>query len=355
MKIIQIIPDLNLAGGQIMCENLSCELQKLGQEIKIISLYTTDSPIAQRLKENDVDIIFLDKKRGLDLSIISKLRRILKKEKPDVIHTHLNAFMYLRLALFGIRCGKVVHTFHSMANKESLAYLPEFIRRPIKKGKVTPVALSATVQQSIADMYGLDVHKIPVVLNGLDLSKCQIKMDYSIKNDYKILHIGRFSNEKNHIGLIKAFDILHSKYPNTRLCLIGEGSLKEEVEAYVNELGLSHCVDFMGKQGNVYPFLNDADVFVLPSIVEGIPITLIEAIGTGLPMVATKVGGVPDMITHNVTGLLCDVDVNQIAKCLETYYLDSNLRASHGTAALNSSGRFSSREMARGYLEIYQS
>ena len=354
MKTIQIISDLRLAGGQIMCENLSCELQRQGESVKIVSLYSLDSPIVERLRENNIEVIFLDKKSGLDISIIWKLRRILKKEKPDIIHTHLNAFLYLTLAKLGMKTGKIVHTFHSVAYRESLASMPKFIRNTIKRGKATPVALSDTVQQSISEMYGLSRESIPVVLNGLDLKKCQPKVTYSIGNEFNILHIGRFSSEKNHAGLIRSFKIFHTKYPSSRLCLIGDGALRGEVEELVRDEGLSDSVDFMGKQGNVYPYLNRADVFILPSLVEGIPITLIEAMGTGLPIVATRVGGIPDMIQHDENGLLCEVDDAQIAACLERYYLDEELRQKHGWEALKGADRFSSVRMAKGYLEVYR-
>ena len=192
-----------------------------------------------------------------------------------------------------------------------------------------------------------------MVFNGIDLSRCIPKTDYSVNGNFKILHIGRFSEQKNHIGLVKAFKLFHDKHADSELGLIGDGEKKAEIEKYVEDNGLTSAVKFLGLQNNVYGYLNDADIFTLPSNYEGIPMTLIEAMGTGLPIVATAVGGVPDMLDEE-SALLVNVNDSAIAVAYEKYYLNEELRICHGISAAGLSKRFSSREMASRYCEFYQ-
>ena len=116
---------------------------------------------------------------------------------------------------------------------------------------------------------------------------------------------------------------------------------------------MESCVHFLGLQGNVYKYLHETDIFALPSLYEGIPMTIIEAMGTGLPIVATAVGGVPDMLSDDCA-LLVPVEADAIAAAFEKYYSDANLRESHGRAALRRADAFSASVMAQKYIAIYE-
>ncbi len=354
MKVIQVIPNLLMGGAEIMCENLTLELKNMGVDVKIVSLYSQKTPITERLKESGVEIIFLDKKPGMDLSIIKKLKKLFLEEKPDVVHSHISSQKYAMVAAKKAKVSVRVHTVHNVAQKE-LSKIDKFLaKRFYKKYKVIPVALSELILETIIDVYGLPVDYIPVVFNGIDLSNCIKKVDYSIDDRIKLLHIGRFSEQKNHKGLIDAFKLFREEKPNSELWLIGDGPLKEEIEEYAKENGLYSSVKFLGLQSNVYGFLHEADVFTLPSIYEGIPMTLIEAMGTGLPIVATEVGGIPDMITDNESGILTRIDAKEIADAFLRLSNDEELRKKLGQNALYRSQAFSSVEMAKKYIDIYK-
>ena len=355
MKILQIIDRLHLAGAQTMCGHLSVELKKSGHDVVVVSLYSMSSAISELLTENGINVIFLNKKPGFDSSVIGRLRKTIKNEAPDIIHTHTGVFCYCALAVTGLGVKRWIHTVHTLAQREAPGIRGIFESICFRKHKAIPVALSSAVQKSIVDKYRLDVSEVPIAFNGIDLSRCIPKSDYSISGAFTLLHIGRFCEVKNHIGLVRAFDLFHRKYPNSRLCLIGEGELRQTIEAHVEELKLTEAICFLGSQDDVYPFLNQADVFVLPSFAEGIPMTIIEAMGTGLPIVATAVGGVTDMLTNEENALLCEVDAEKIAENFEKYYIDEKLRELHGKAAIERSGVFSSKDMARKYFDVYDS
>jgi len=353
MKIIQVMPDFGLAGAEIMCENLTYALRNIGHDVTVISMYDYHSAITERMEKSGVRIIYLNKKLGLDFSMIRKMKKVFKEIKPDVIHTHRNCPQYAIPAAISAKVKHRVHTVHNIAQKENgrLARLVNGFF--FKRCHLVPVALSELVRDSIVEEYGIKPEKIPVIFNGIDLTKCVPKTDYSSDGNFKILHIGRFSEQKNHPGLIRGFDKFHKKYPASELWLVGDGEKRSEIESYVSENALSDSVKFLGLQSDVYGFLHDADMFTLPSNYEGIPMTLIEAMGTGLPIVATAVGGVPDMLTNDENALVIDNNNEAISRAFETYYKDPELRKRHGEKAKERSIAFSATTMAQKYESIY--
>lgn len=354
MKIIQVIPFLGLGGAETMCENLVYELVKMGHEVKIISLYYKETAITQRIEACGIEIIYLHKKGGLDISLLKKLYEVFKYEKPDVIHTHIYTAKYVFPIATKLRI-KVVHTVHSIATKELSPFWRRFNKYFFKKFDVVPVALSENIKKTILDEYKFDENSVPVVLNGIDLSKCRVKENYGIKGNFKIVHVGSFLEVKNHIGLIDAFEIFHSKYQDSELHLIGDGERRPLIEQMVKEKNLSEAVVFHGLQSNVHAFLHDMDVFTLPSLYEGIPMTLIEAMGTGLPIVATKVGGIPDMLVDEENALLVENECSTISVAYEKYFRYADLREKHGKKAREVSPKFSSYNMACEYEKLYLS
>ena len=352
MKIIQVIPVFGMGGAEIMCENLVYELKKQGHEVVVVSLYTKKTPITERLEKAQVNVRYLDKKSGFDFSIFGKLKKLFKQEKPDAIHTHIYAAKYVFPIAKKLKI-KAVHTIHSIATQETRKLSRIFNKYFFTHCDVIPVALSANVQKTIIDEYKLSVEKVPIVLNGIDLNRCNIKKDYKFADKFKIVHVGSFLDVKNHKGLIEAFQIFNQKYPNTELHLIGEGKNRQDMEGLVAAKKISDCVIFHGLQSNIHEFLSKMDVFTLPSLYEGVPMSIAEAMGTGMPIVATAVGGVPDMLDEN-SAQLVPVEVEAIAAAFEKYYLDENLRERHGKNALLRSQKFSAQTMASNYMEIYQ-
>lgn len=353
MKIIQVIPFFGFGGAETMCENLTYELGNFGHDVIVISMFDYHSAITERLEATGVDVRYLNKKAGLDFSLIAKMIRIFRDEKPDVVHTHLYTLKYVFAAMLVAKVPRRVHTVHNIAEKESAYFQRKLNRIFFRYFNVIPVSLSGLVQDTVVKEYGLSAEEVPIVFNGVDFSNCIPKSEYNLKDKFVITHIGSFQKSKNHVGLINAFKLFHEKYPNTELNLIGYGELQKDIENYVKGQGLSSSVNFLGKQSNVYKFLGESDVFCLPSFYEGIPMSIIEAMGTGLPIVATAVGGIPDMLDEN-SALLVEVDSAKIAEAFEKYYSDVELREKHGKAALQRSNIFSATKMATEYLKIYR-
>ena len=354
MKIMQVIPYFCFGGAEIMCENLTYALKNAGQEVFAVSLYHDRTPIARRMEEAGIRIVYLDKKLGLDLSMVPKLIKIIRRERPDVVHTHLDVIKYAVLAakLAGVK--KCVHTVHSLADREAEGRVQKIINGfYFRRGCSVPVALTPEVRNSVAEFYGIPLRRVPVIYNGIDLSRCVPKTTYETGETVTILHVGRFDVPKNHPGLLEAFRLLLETHPECRLRLVGDGELRPDMEKLAREKGIADFVEFCGMQSNVYPYLHDADIFTLPSIYEGNPMTIIEAMGTGLPIVASRVGGIPDMISDGESGLLVEPEPQSICAGLTRLVGDAALRQRLGLAARKQSQTFSAEHMARDYISCY--
>ena len=193
-----------------------------------------------------------------------------------------------------------------------------------------------------------------MIYNGVDLGKCCPKEDYQLAKPACLLHIGRFNHQKNHKGLLEAYAQILQEYPDCSLNLIGDGELLEEIQQYANTLGIQDKIHFQGNQTNVYSFLQEADLFLLPSRFEGMPMTIIEAMGTGLPIVASNVGGVPDMLKDGISGLLVSCQPKSVAQAVLQLLNSKDFRKTLGTNALEDSRVFGADHMAQCYCEVYR-
>ncbi len=351
MKILQIMPEFALAGAEVMCENLVYELKKINAEVVVVSLYDYHSPITNRMEQEGIKVIYLNKKSGFDISMYRKIRKVIKTEKPDVVHTHRYVMEYVIPASLFTGIKAKIHTVHNVASKEVGSIGKKLHNIFFKYCKVVPVGLTELIQRSVATEYGISVDKVPYILNGMPVEVYNKKNDYSSAKN--ILHIGRFSYQKNHQGLIEAFEIIHRKYPDIILNLVGAGELEEDIKSLVVEKKLEEVICFKGLLNDVKEEMSKADIFCLPSRYEGMPMTIIEAMASGLPVVATAVGGVCDMITDGKDGLLCKNIPEEIAETLEKVIKSAELREKLGKNAVATAKEYSSENMAKKYYELY--
>ena len=354
MKIIQIIPMFGLAGAETMCENLSLELKNQGHDVKVASLYDYHSAITDRLENNNVEIYYLGKKKGWDSTIIPKLVRLFKNQRPDIVHSHLYAIKYVMIAacLAGVK-GKI-HTVHNIASKENAEIGQHLNYLFFKYAGVIPVSLSAEIQKTIMERYRLSEEQTPIVYNGIDFNKCIKKKCYDKSEKLIFIHIGRFSEQKNHELLIKAFAKVYEQNKDTELYLIGTGELQEKIKIQIDNLKLDQSVHCMGLKDDIYSWLNYADALVMSSKYEGMPMTIIEAMGTGLPVISTNVGGIASMIENGQEGILTNIDENELSVAM-CKMKDVKFRECLGkNARAKAEKLFSSKKMAQKYLDIYK-
>lgn len=352
MKILEIMPDFNLAGAEIMVENLCYELKKQ-HEVTVVSMYHCETAITERLKSNGIDLVFLDKKNGFDWTATQRLKKVIRDFAPDVIHTHRYMLMYAVLAGGINKQRKIFHTVHNVAEKEVPLKLQYFQKYLFKRKRVVPVAISPRIRESIEKRYGLIEDDIPMIYNGINVKRFLPKSDYAQHDVFTCLHIGRFSEQKNHVEMILALKKLIDEGEKIRFVFVGEGDLLEDIEKKTNELHLMDYVIFAGTTGDVSPWFEKCDLFMLPSKWEGMPMTLIEAMSAAMPIIAANVGGVPDMLRNGKSAILIEPNADDLINKILELKKDEKLRRRIGREAFKESTKFTSEHMGEEYSEIF--
>ena len=356
IHVLQVMPEFGLAGAEIMCEQLVDGLLSTGQyEIFIVSLYTYHSPITVRMEQKGINLIYLGKKHGCDPSIVFKLIKIMKRCRIQIVHTHRYTMIYAVPAAIYANVPIRIHTIHNVATKEVRHIYRHIAGFFYKYCQVVPVSISPIIKKTVIEEYKMD-ESIPLVYNGIDLSRCLLKEDYGVHGIFHFLHIGRMDEQKNHRMILQTINRLKCTGRQFFIDFIGAGPYENKLRDLVKEMNLQDYVSFCGLKNNVYSYLNRADCFLLPSLYEGMPMTLIEAMGSGLPIIASAVGGIPDMITNEESGILIPPTEDElyVAMCR---MMDMSVvqREKFGKNALIRSQSFSVEQMYSGYDKIYKS
>lgn len=354
-RVMLVAQSLRVGGAEIMVENLAYALRRQGCVVSIVVLHAGETLITKRLVKNGISISVLGKRKGIDVSVIGRLSKAMVNFAPDVVHSNLPVLQYVVPAAKIAGVKNLVHTVHNMADKETKSKFKRLVNKfCYRNGLVTPVALSCANKQSVIDLYNLDETDVMVVSNGIDLSAFQPKRDYRIVGKAHLCHIGRFEEAKNHLALIAAAARLKADGIDFVFDLYGVGSLKDDIQEAVTRNDLTGEFVFHGLTDNIPAALAGADLFVFPSLYEGMPMVLAEAMASGLPIVVSPVGGVPDMLTNGKDSLYCDLESGTLANCIEQILDDSKMRESLGIAARERAAAFSSDAMAASYLEVYR-
>ena len=351
---MMVIPKLILAGAETMCENLSTALSEMGHDVIVVSLFTYESAISRRLAERGIRVIFLDKKMGYDPTIRRKLRELMEAERPDVVHTHLYVTKYAIPAAKSLRIP-VVHTMHNIASEENQTRGGVFLNRFYFRSKLVRLAaLSERIRDTIVQTYHKKPEDIAVIGNGIPLGRFAPKQVYKDGDALNILNIGRFTDQKNQLSLIRAMILVHKTHPQAALTIVGEGELEGELKAAIASADAGSYIRLAPVTDDPCPLYNAADIFALPSVYEGMPMTLAEAMACGLPILTTPVGGIPDMLVDEISAVFTETSPESIASGLNRLLDDKTLREYIGKNALLEAPSLSAARMAEGYLKLYQ-
>ncbi len=354
MLIMQFIPHLNTGGAEVMMTTLAKEIKRHNCQVIVVTFFSDSVFLKKKLEDENIKIINLNKKNGFDISLFKKIKKLVREYKPDILHTHLSTFFYVYLATLFMKI-KIVHTVHSIATKEHKKIQKLICRSWYKSKRVRLVAISPVVKETLISCYKIKEHNIPIIYNGIEFLNDIADKDYSIKSDeITLVHIGSLIPVKNHVTIINSIAKLINDGHCIKLYLLGDGTSRKDIELLVEQKGISNNVNFTGTVSNVHEYLNLADIFIFPSIYEGMPMSLIEAMSHGLPIVASNVGGIPDMITDKESGLLINPNENELCEKIIELVNDQSLRERLGKKAKEKSNEFSSENMFESYLKEYK-
>lgn len=359
VRVFHVLPNFGPGGAERLVVALMEATDRTRFEVAAVSLYPESGTILEReIQEKGLKVYFLNKHRGLDLRMIPQLCHLFRNLHPEVVHTHLYVLRYTLLPMLLCHVPVRVHTVHNVAQKEVDLFGKIVHHIAFRIGGVLPVSISQEVARTIRAVYGQDI-RTPVIYNGIPTarySSFKAMKDGVIEGkDLILLHIGRFAPQKNHHLLIEAFAMAVKEYPAMRLWLVGDGPLRPMVEKLVEEKRLEKKIVFFGIRDDVPELLAKADVFVLSSDWEGVPLTILEAMAAGRPVVATAVGGLPELIEDGVTGFLVPPrDPDALAQAILRLAKDRTLRLRMGKEARKQAvERFDIAQTARAYEELY--
>ncbi len=355
IKCFQIIPNLIEGGAEKIALYLSSELDKK-YDVTLVSLYKSQNTVYERIaREKGLKLIFLDKKKGFDCSLIWQLYLLFRQEKPDIVHTHLYGAKYILVPaiLSGVKAR--IHTVHSMADKE-LGKTDRLIMKQLYRCfRFVPVAISDFIKNTIYQIYHIQPDKIPCIYNSIDISLYTPVSERSFESQLIwFCAIGSLRPVKNHALLIDAFCKAYAVNKNIRLRIIGDGVLRNELSQKIDNLGLNSVVSLLGVRGDIPELLLNSDVFTLSSSHEGLPLSILEAMASGLPIISTSVGGVPDVLKDGRNGLLVESgDVDTYSKAILRLADDKKLRCSMSTNNLADAPQYDIKQMAIKYGQLY--
>ena len=279
--------------------------------------------------------------KRFDVGIIFRLARLMRQREVDIVHTHLyHAGRYGRIAatLAGVPC--VVASFHNVYH---IRRFKQHVFNWIL-GKVTDrmIAVSEAVKDHLARYDHIPSDRITVLPNAIDLrlfgghDRTEARRRLGIPPDaYVVGTVGRLELQKGHAVLLQAMRKVAITCPVAWLLLVGGGSQEWPLRRAADELGLTDRITFAGERSDVPALLGALDLFVLPSLWEGLPLVLLEAMASGVPVVATRVGGVPEVVSDGATGILVDpMRPDQLAAAIIRCRNDPN-----GLARMTEAGR----------------
>jgi len=365
--VFQILPSLVVGGAERLVVHL---IEHLSRERFSPVCICLESPLGThyeaRVRASGAPLYFLGKGAGASGSVLRQLNALFRQYRPAVVHTHIIGLNYAYPLMLRYRTPARVHTVHSLAQREVGVRVGAWVRQlafRYRLGGVVPVAVADEVRASIQQLYGYP--DPPLIPNGIPTdeyapdpdARAQWRQVHGIEPHATVLtHVGRFAPPKNHALLIEAFAQVRSDAP-LYLLLVGGGELENTVREQVAGLGLQERVRFLGVRADVADILRASDVFVLSSRVEGNPMSVMEAMAAGLPVVSTAVGGVPELVRAGVTGLLVpSEDAGALAQAMQALVDDPVRRQAMGEAARQHAvAHFDIRHTVRGYEQLYES
>lgn len=363
MRILYLIDSLNVGGAEILLVALARHCLEQGHRVRVA--YFTDGPLREELVALGVPVDRLGKRGLADPRALVRLLRLLKRERPDVVHTHLRKSDLAGQLAAGLRGVPVRVSSAHNADPWRRRRLLTWIHRLCTWRCQRVIAVSAPVAEHLVATASYPAERIVTIENGIDLERfdpertvAQDRTEWgAASDDVTIGVVGRLEPQKGHSVLLEAAVEVVREAPNARFVIVGEGALRDELEAQRARLGLDERVVFAGLSRDVPATLAALDVVVSSSHWEGLPLSLLEAMAMRKPVVATAVGGVTQVMEDGVTGVLVSAaDPGELAGGLLRVVRDPAWAAGLGERAAQVVRlRYGEETMHRRILEVYRS
>ncbi len=379
--VIQVIGNLYIGGAQEVVRTLVEYLASNGCRLVVCTFI--DGPVRQDIERLGVKVVVLPRRHSIMafplffidmIRIWKQLARLIREHEIDIVQTHLfdlstNFLMLLLPYTTNLRLlFWTVHNVNSGPAGDNLSKPKRYVYRWLYKlasQKASGfIAVSDRVKKAMLGAVGPTIEdSITVICNGVNVKryghpvdKTAVRSELGLDaNAYLAAVVGTLKEQKGHRYLIEAAASIVSQYSNWHLLVIGDGELGEELQAQTDRLGLGEHIHFLGNRHDVPDLLAASDLFVLPSLWEGLPMALIEAMATGLPIVATQVSGTIQVMVPDETGILVPPgEAQKLTEAVLQILSDSERALAMGAAARRRvEEEFSAQKQADEHLALY--
>jgi sugar transferase (PEP-CTERM/EpsH1 system associated) len=360
--VCHLIYRFDVGGLETVLVNLINTLPTDNFKHIIISLTDASLQMQSRIQVKNVELIELHKTSGNDFSIHFKLWKLFRQYRPEIVHSYNIATLEYQFVSFLAGVPLRIHAEHGRdiydldgSNKKY-----QILRRVLNPFIHYWIPVSQELATWLKQTVKIPEAKIKLIYNGIDLDLYK-PIKRLQQNIFTVGTVGRAVSVKNQLMLIQAVELLLKQHPNLqkklRLIIVGDGELLKKSIGYIHENQLQENIELLGERHDVYEILKTIDLFVLPSLAEGIALTLLEAMASGLPVIATNVGGNSELITVGENGhLVPSQKIEPLANCILNYVDNPKICRQHGMLSREKvETHFSLQAMTRNYLVIYNS
>jgi glycosyltransferase involved in cell wall biosynthesis len=361
MKILHLIQTSGPGGAEKLLLSLT---QNSKDKYTHVAGLLRNGWLYNKLQDQGVEVKIIPSGDTIDLKLIKNLVNLIKKEKIGLIHSHLldmNFYSSIASRLTGVPQIATEHgDVHHISKKVNIKTYIKVKFLYMFSTKV--VFVSRFTQDKFSELVHVSKEKTEIIYNGINLEEYQRpidikkkRMEVGITTEYVVGNVGNLYPVKGQTYLLKAAKKVLEEIPNTIFLIIGRGELEKDLRKEAKELGIDSDVKFLEFREDVKELLKIMDVFVLPSLSEGLPFSLIEAMASQVPVIATKVGGIPEVINDGENGFLVPpYDPGELAAKIIRLSKDcsfANHLTIHGLKTIGQ--EFNLSNMLRRYSEIY--
>jgi len=359
IKLLFITNDLGVGGVERLTVDFANHLDKNRFRVSIANLLDgPQSSFHVDQMDPDVQLHRFHFKRFWDFGGWFRLYRYIRQEKFDVVFTQLfMSDLFGRTAAYAARVPVIVYAIQNLIPSWPKKYIvTDRILRYITDVCISP---THTITVFAQEVIGFSADKIRVMpTNSVNLrrfttplDKATVRRSINVPEDCRmVITVGRLVEQKGHTVLLKAIPAILEEEPNTFFIFVGAGRLESDLKKEAADLGVSSHVRFLGARKDVPDLMRSADIFAFPSVFEGQGMSLFEAMFSDLAIVASRVGGIPDVIKHEETGLLCEPgNAGELARTLVRILRDDELRKRLATEVRQ---RYSDRTMDQAAKEL---
>ena len=365
-KILQLRSSIGFFGAENVVAELSKQLSNYGYHPIVGVIENSKSPhieLAEVAERYNLETKIFKCSGQFDLSTAIAIRNFIRQRDIDILHSHgYKANFYSLLATI-FKNINLIATCHPWIKTNLMVKFYSWFDKLQLNRFNRIVVISEEIKHEIL-MSGVSENKVTVIDNGIDVSRFMKSFNrnelfkaFDINPDKKVIGtIGRLSEEKGHIIFIEAAKTLLEKFPNLLFIIVGDGPLREELEAKVLHFSIQDHFIFTGVSDDIPKVLAIMDIFVLPSLTEGLPMVLLEAMAAKKPIIATDVGAIPRVIIDRKSGhLVKPNDTNALIEAV-IFLLNnqdySSQMAQKGYEIINN--KYSAKEMTRKYMRVYE-